>query len=275
MLIDRDFSKNPNKRKLIILNIISFAFMIVVNMLANILPLNGLTTGQVSQHYPNLFSPAGITFSIWGLIYFLLALFIIWQIVFWKKDDHGLIKTVSNGFIISSWANGFWVFSWHYKIIPLSMVLILILLTALAQVNTRLNQQTLTKKERLFVKLPFSVYFGWITVATIANAMVLAVSQGWFGRGVSQEVWTIFALVVGIIIALGIIQKSKNITYGAVIIWAYGGILLKHYSQAGFAGEYPLIIYTVLISIAIIAFSLIRLALNKGRNLVISKKQDY
>jgi hypothetical protein len=260
------FSKHTNKGKLIILNIISFAFMIVVNMLANFLPINGLTTGQVSQHYPNLFAPAGITFSIWGLIYFLLAIFIIWQVAFWKKDDHGLIKAVSSGFIISSWANGFWVFSWHYKIIPLSMVLILIILISLAMVNTRLYYQILTKKERLFVKLPFSVYFGWITVATIANAMVLSVSLGWYGGGISQEFWTIFALVAGIIIAAAIIRKRMDIPYGAVIIWAYGGILLKHYSQSGYAGKYPLIIYTVLISIAIIMFLLFSLAFKKRKN---------
>ncbi|NTW05099.1 MAG: tryptophan-rich sensory protein [Peptococcaceae bacterium] len=240
--------------------------MITVNMLANLLPINGLTTGQVSQHYPNLFAPAGITFSIWGLIYFLLALFIIWQVAFWKKDDHGLIKAVSSGFIISSWSNGFWIFSWHYKIMPLSMVLILIILISLALVNTRLYHQTLTKKERLFVKLPFSVYFGWITVATIANAMVLSVSLGWDGWGISREFWTIFALVAGIVIAAAIIRKRRDVPYGAVIIWAYGGILLKHYSQSGYAGKYPLIIYTVIASIVAVILLLISIAPNKKKS---------
>jgi hypothetical protein len=52
------------KRFFVLLNFVGFIGMLVVNGLANGLPINGRTTGELSAMFPNLFVPAGITFSI-------------------------------------------------------------------------------------------------------------------------------------------------------------------------------------------------------------------
>ena len=159
---------------------ISYLVMVVVNWLAASLPINGVTPGEVSDSYPNLFAPAGLTFAIWGLIYLLLAIFIVYQL----GNSHGntnpakaeLLRNIGVLFSISSLANSAWIFSWHYRIIPLSMLLMAVLLICLIMINQRLAKEKLRASEKFFIRLPFSLYFGWITVATIANATVLLVS---------------------------------------------------------------------------------------------------
>ena len=179
--------------------------MVTVNALANILPLNGLTTGEVSDSYPNLFAPAGITFSIWGVIYLGLAGFILYQLGAFKGKsgiNQEVIMKIGHYSRISSLANTAWIFSWHFKLIQLSLVLMVVILVCLIKINTRLHAMDLRIKEKIFVRIPFSIYFGWITVATIANVTVFLVSIGWDGWGLSERVWTIIALGLGLIISM-------------------------------------------------------------------------
>jgi len=247
-------------------NVLSFILMVTINALANILPINGITTGGVSDSYPNLFAPAGVTFAIWGLIYLLLAGFVIYQLGLFKgADTKAIIKLISGYFIMSSLANTAWIFSWQYKIIPLSMILMLVILVCLIKINIKINSIELTSKEKLFVKLPFSVYFGWITVATIANATTMLVSLGWNGWGLSEQIWTIVILSIGLIIGMATTLKNKDIPYGIVIFWAYLGILIKHISLSGFAGDYPGIITTLIISLVVIFICLLYIT-KKGKN---------
>lgn len=237
------------------LNAITFVMMVTVNALANILPINGIGTGAVSDAYPNLFAPAGLTFAIWGVIYLLLAGFVIYQLGFIKVKNVERVDTIKRigwYFIISSVANTVWVFSWHYRMIPLSLLLMLVILICLILAYNGINKAPLTSQEKAFVRLPFGVYFGWITVATIANVTTLLVSIGWNGFGLSQSVWTIVALAAGLVIGVATIWKNKDIAYGLVILWAYAGILNKHVMANGFANQYPEIIATVAISMAVV-----------------------
>jgi len=251
--------RQERKTKILrILNLISFILMVAVNALANILPLNGRTTGGVSDLYPNLFAPAGITFSIWGVIYLLLTAFVVYQLRLPKGiNTTDIIERIGSYFIISSVANAAWIFSWHYDIIPLSMLLMSVILICLIIINARINSARLTLKEKLFVRLPFSVYFGWITVATIANATTLLVSLGWNGWGMSQQFWTIIILGVGLVITMATTLKNKDIAYGLAVFWAYLGILIKHISSNGFAGEYPGIIIAVSICLIVILITVL------------------
>ncbi|MBZ9633687.1 hypothetical protein [Clostridium sp. FP1] len=121
-------------------------------------------------------------------------------------------------------------------------------------------------KEKLFVKLPFSVYFGWITLATIANASTLLINLGWNGWSISEQIWTIVILFVGLIIGMTTTLKNKDIPYGIVIFWAYLGILIKHVSSSGFAGMYPGIITTLIISLVVIFICILYVA-KKVRNI--------
>ena len=239
-----------------ILVVITFLLMITVNALANILPINGITTGEVSDYYSNLFAPAGITFAVWGLIYLLLAAYTIYQLVFFQNDigkaKENLFQKVGLYFSISSIANTIWILCWHYMAIPSTMVLMVVILICLIIIVLEIKKVEFSFKDKLFIKLPFSIYFGWITIATIANVTTLLVSIGWDGFGISQEVWTIIIILVGLVIGVATTAVNRDIPYGLVIIWAYIGILIKHKSPSGFNGEYPAIIITVIVCILVL-----------------------
>jgi len=216
----------------LVLNLIGYIGMVTVNGLANALPLNNKTTGELSDQYPNLFVPAGLTFSIWGVIYVLLAIFIIYQLVytFRRTDSQSpFLERIGILFFVSCVANLGWIFAWHYEIIPLSLLLMLILLASLIGVYLRLHigRSNASKTEKYLVHLPFSIYLGWITIATIANITVLLVSLGWNRLGLSEQFWTILVIIVGIILSLIALFYRKDIFYVMVVDWALLGILLK------------------------------------------------
>ena len=234
----------------------AFAVMVTINALANILPINNISTGEVSDSYPNLFAPAPITFAIWGVIYLLLALFVLYSFGLFKgKKGYSseAIKRIKYCFIISSVANSAWIFAWHNQMIGLTVILMAVIFVTLLLAYIRIGSEKLTMKEKAFVKLPFSVYFGWITIAAIANITTYLVSIGWNGFNIAEPVWMIMIAVVGLLIGGGTTIIKKDVAYGLVIIWAYAGILIKHLSQSGFAGEYTGVIITVSVSQVIMA----------------------
>jgi len=248
---------------------ITFLIMIAINALANILPINGQGTGQVSDSYPNLFAPAGITFAIWGVIYLLLLCFTLYVLGLFQKGKNsvksGLLAQVGILFSISSIANAIWIFSWHYHQIPLSMLLMFAILVCLIRINQLIVKEnpTMTTREKFFIRIPFSVYFGWITVATIANATALLVSLDWNGFGMTDATWAIIIISVGAAIGLATMLKNRDIAYGIVLIWAYIGIWIKHTSASGFAGQYPSVITTVIVCVALFAAAEVFLAVKK------------
>lgn len=247
------------KRKISFIKVfttITFLLMIIVNALANILPINNLNTGQVSEFYPNLFAPAALTFSIWGLIYLLLAGYTLYQLGFFRNDqsllDERILDKASFYFSISSIANMAWILAWHYLLISLSMVLMIIILICLIMIVQIIKKEKLSFREKLFVRLPFSIYFGWITVATIANLVALLVSLGWNGLGNGAVLWTVVLIIIGLGIGVAMTLNNRDIAYGLVFIWAYTGILIKHTSTSGFAGQYSSIVTTVIICLALL-----------------------
>lgn len=233
---------------------VSFLIMIVVNILANVIPFNGVTTGEVSDSYPNLFTPAGLTFSIWGVIYLLLAAYTIYQFDFFKSRvlNKNIIEKIGIYFTITSIANSIWIFLWHYRAISLSVIMIVLMLIFLIIINMKLKKEELIFREKLFIKLPFSIYFGWITIATIANITTYLVSIGWNRFGISDWIWTIMVLIIGLLIGGLTMIKNQDFWYGLVIVWAYIGILIRHTSPSGFSGQYPLIIIVLIISIIVL-----------------------
>ena len=228
--------------------------MVLVNFLANALPINNRTTGAISNAYSNLFAPAGLTFSIWGLIYLLLGGYIFYQFTKGGKKKEKLLKKINPFFITTSIANIAWIFSWHYDYIGLSLFLMLILLISLIKIADILRQEKLKFKEKLFISVPFSVYFGWITVATIANVTVFLVSLGWKGFGMADFIWTSIVLVIGALIGILRMRKDRSIAYGLVFIWAYFGIFFKHLSSAGFNGQYPSVILIAVVCLVLFGF---------------------
>ncbi|MFA5184407.1 MAG: TspO/MBR family protein [Patescibacteria group bacterium] len=231
-----------------------FLLMVAVNSLANILPINGRDTGMISDAYPNLFAPAGLTFSIWGLIYILLAAYTIYQFGFFRGDPGAgkgkILRSVNIYFIISSLLNISWIFAWHYDLIWLSFLIILALFFCLLKITRMLSHERFTALSKALLVLPFSIYLAWITVANIANFTVFLVSLGWNGLGLGGQIWTMLALLLGAASGAILMLKDKNLAYSLVFIWAYAGILIKHLSASGFNGEYPAVIITVILSLA-------------------------
>ncbi len=243
---------------------LAYIAMVFVNFLANSLPINDRTTGAISDAYPNLFTPSGLTFSIWGLIYLLLAGYLVYQFIYESsKKKEALFKKINILFIATSIANISWIFAWHYDFIGLSVIIMAALLILLIKIADILRVEKFTSKEQLFISAPFSIYFGWITVATIANITVFLVSIGWDGFGIADFVWTSIILLVGALIGILRMLKDKDIAYGLVFVWAYLGILLKHISASGFDMQYPSIITTLIVCLVLFGFFVARLIYHK------------
>lgn len=235
---------------------VMYIAMVAINFLANGLPLNNRSTGAISDSYPNIFAPAGPAFSIWGLIYLLLGAYVIYQFV--KKDQktEDLLKKINPLFIATSLANISWIFAWHYDYIGLSVLIMTTLLFLLIKIADILRTERFTSLENYLIRVPFSVYFGWITVASIANITIFLVSINWNRFGIADFIWTSIILVVGALIGILRMQKDKNIAYGMVLVWAYSWILFKHLSVSGFNEQYPSVIATVGICLLAFVFSL-------------------
>jgi hypothetical protein len=217
---------SSNNKVLRISNIVAFIVTIIVNAAANILPLNGITTGELSDKYGNLFTPAGYVFSIWGVIYILLAAFTFYQ---YTENDEELHNKISWLFVVSCFFNSIWIFLWHYEILSLSIVAIAGILVCLLLIYTRLRigLVNVSKKKLYMVNSTFSVYLGWITVAPIANVAALLVANGWDGYNSTAVYITIAMIIVALVLTLVNTYIRGDVAYAAVIIWALGGIVQK------------------------------------------------
>jgi len=239
------------------LNLVAFLATVAINAMANALPINGKTTGELSDLYPNLFVPAGLTFSIWGLIYLLLAIFAVYQIAAPNRNTADFLQRIGLMFIVASAANIGWIFLWHYQRVSASLVLMLVLLASLLAIYLRLGigVRAASWRERLLVQLPFSVYLGWITVATIANVTAVLVHLGWNRFGASQELWTVVVLVVATLITIGVLFTRNDLFYALVILWAFLGILIKR--QAVDSPPSRAIIVTLAVTMTVIGVVLL------------------
>lgn len=218
-----------NRYALPALNTVGLVLVLTLNGLANALPINGVTTGGVSDRYENLFTPAGLTFSIWGLIYLLLTAFVVYEWLMARRGRDWFSARIGPWFFVSCLANASWILAWHYRLLPLSLLIMLVLLGSLLAIylHLRIGLTGITRGEWAFVHLPFSVYLGWITVATIANVTVLLVSIQWGAFGLSPQFWTVAVIAVATAIALAMAFRRRDIYFCLVVDWALLGILLK------------------------------------------------
>jgi hypothetical protein len=241
-----------------VLVVITFLFMLTANGLAVALPLNGQTSGAISDSFKVIFVPAGYVFSIWGLIYLLLIGFTIYQALPAQRENPLLQKV---GFLValSNMLNGVWIFFWHYNLFVWTMVIMLGLLATLIAIFLRLDigKREFTTAEKWFVSIPFSVYLGWITVATIANATALLKYLGWSGWGIDAQVWTIILLGAGVIISAMMSFNRKDIAYALVLVWAFTGIAVK------WLGVYPAVVVSAFVAVGFVLLFLVIARLRK------------
>ena len=209
--------------------VLALIVTIAINGLANALPFNDLSTGEISDSFRVYFVPAAYVFSIWGLIYLGLIAYAIYQALPAQRDNPRL-RRVGYLFTASCLANAVWLFLWHYEQFPLTLLVMLALLVLLILIYLRLGigRAPVSSAEKWLVRVPFSIYLGWITVATIANATSLLYYLKWDGWGISDEAWAIIMLIAGGAIASAVVRTRDDIAYMLVIIWAFVGIALKH-----------------------------------------------
>ncbi|MGD9381132.1 MAG: tryptophan-rich sensory protein [Candidatus Thorarchaeota archaeon] len=262
-------SSKINSVYLQIANVVAIVGSIVFNALVNILPLNGITTGEVSNAYPNLFTPANYVFAIWGAIYTLLFVFMFYQIRTSQRDSDYL-QEIGFLYLLSAVVNIAWLTVFHYSypapndLIILTTVPIFGLFLTLLYIYLRLGVgvKDVSRGVRLAVQIPLSVYLGWLSVATIANtASVL----NYLGRSPGipievQEMWTAAVIIVAFLITFLMLIRRKDFAFGLVVIWATLGIASKQMAS-------PLIYYTAL-GVAVVIFILIVI-------LPLLKKESY
>ncbi len=194
-----------------------------MNALANILPINGNTTGELSNRIEVLITPAGYAFSIWSLIYILIGIWIIRQ---YPKNRQGLpVYTNTSGvFVISGLLNCTWILTWHYEYFIASLVVMVAYLISLIILYKRMKNSN----PGFFDIAPFAMNLGWISVATIVNAAYVLKDNGWNGFGYSDEVWTVIMLTVGAGLAIIFKFKESDYIYPLVFVWAYIAIGIRN-----------------------------------------------
>jgi benzodiazapine receptor len=240
-------------------NIVAFIVTLVVNGLAGTTILNGRTTAEVSDLYSSPFTPAGYVFGIWGIIYALLTVFVIYQALP-KKKDKLFQKQISVLFILSSLFNTIWLLLWQYDYITWSVVVMFALLATLSTIYLRLGigKSSAVRTEKLCVHLPFSVYLGWITVASIANVAAALVSIGWTGLGLGSETWAIIAIGIALMATLAVIIVRKDFVYSLVVVWALAGIAVKQnmYPTIVLITEEAITVILVALALSLVAWKL-------------------
>lgn len=230
-----------------LINLFSFLGVLTVNYLANALPLGGRDTGTISGMYPNLFVPAGFTFAIWGVIYLALIGFI--AAGFFQKYER-VIRAIGPLFAMSCMANIAWLFAFHYLWIKTSMVFMVILLVTLITLYQNLWEHKEQTGQSNWISVPFSIYLGWISVATIANTAITLMEMGIAPDTPLALVMTIMVITVAIILAVLMLQGLNDYFYALVVVWALFGIYSKR--SADISANDLFIEYLTVFGIAII-----------------------
>lgn len=209
--------------------VLSTLGVIVVNGLANALPLNGQTTGAISDRFQVYFVPAGYVFAIWGLIYLALIGYSIYQALPSQRDNPRL-QRIGWLYVVSCAANTAWLFLWHYEFLEWTIVVMGVLLLCLIAIYLILGigRRRTSATEMWLTHVPFSIYLGWITVATLANATLLLDYLHWGGWGLAAEGWAVIMLAVATAITLLVRLSRGEVAYLAVIVWAFVGIAIRH-----------------------------------------------
>jgi hypothetical protein len=239
-----------------IITILITLLTITVNGLANALPLNGQGTGEISDRFDIYFVPAGYVFSIWGLIYLGLVTFTIYQALPAQKDNP-LLKRIYPAYWVGNLANAVWIFLWHYEIFSLTLVAMLTILVSLLYIYNQISKAKpeLVNVQKWFVKLPVSIYLGWISVATIANVSQVLFFFDWGGWGITPAVWAVILLAVATVLGLLMQWRENNISYVLVLVWAFIGINNSQADTALVANA--ALLASVLLVLAIIVVSFI------------------
>lgn len=212
-------------------NLVTVLIALTVNILASTLPLNGQNTGEISDRFEVYFVPAGYVFAIWGVIYLGWIAFVIYQFQPSQKDSPRL-RRLGYLFALSNLFNAGWLFAWHYNLFGLSVLIMLSLLGLLIASYLRLdvNRSSARGVEWWSVDLPFSIYLGWISVATVANITSWLYFIEWNGFGISAPLWAVIMIAVASVLGILMTITRRDAAYVFVLAWSFIGIAVKQAS---------------------------------------------
>ena len=210
------------------INLLTVMLALGVNILATALPLNGQSTGEISDRFEVYFVPAGYVFSIWSLIFLGWIAFTIFQLQPSQRENPRL-RRLGYLFALSNLANAAWLFCWHYNLFGLSVLVMLTLLGLLiaSYIRLNVNRSPVPRIEYWSVDVLFSVYLGWITVATVANISDWLYFVGWDGFGIPAQTWAVIMLAVASLLGLAMAWTRRDAGYLLVLVWAFIGIAIK------------------------------------------------
>jgi hypothetical protein len=213
-------------------NAVAYAVTLGANGLAVALPLNDNSTAELSDRFPVLVTPENWVFSIWTLIYVLLGAFVVYQALPRMRSDADL-RAVGYLPVVAGVLNSGWIVLWHFEFFAATVPVMLGLLVTLILIHRRLRSaRSGPSAKRWLLGLPFSVYLGWITVATIANISQMLYWAGFRGGPLSEEAWAGIVLATGVVIAVLMLLREADWAYALVIVWAYVGIAAKETATA-------------------------------------------
>lgn len=231
------------KQLLQILNVVSLLFTIGVNYLLNG-QQGGSSIGDISAKYDNLLTPAGYAFGIWGLIYLSLIIFAIYQAadLFRKELKRNFILSIGWWFIIANLANAAWVWAFVNDQPGLSLLIMLVIFVSLLKIviNTRMEKWDAPNPVIFYIWWPFSLYFGWITVALIINVSAWLTAIQWTGAPINPEIWAILVLLVAAFVFIAMTWTRNMREYANVGVWGIVAIGVKNWAL------HPLVAWTAI-----------------------------
>ena len=257
-----------NTKKLAILNTFSLGFHIIISYFVQNKKLSSMEVGEVSAKYDSLFAPAGLTFAIWGVIYISLIAFCIYHLYkAFNSDKADQVNSDTNSigwlFTINNIATGLWLIAWVNEALLLSVFLMLLQLISLILISIRAHISNPERPilSKLFTQFPLSIYFGWITIATIANISAYLISVSWNGFNITENYWVIIMIGAATLVSLFIILVRRNFFYGMVVLWALYGIILKRNALG--ENQYESIVHAAWAGFIIVLLALIIRLINR------------
>ncbi len=222
------------------LTVAAVLMAIAINGISNVNPPAGKNTGEVSNTILGgvIITPAGYAFAIWGLIYIGLIAYSIYQALPAQRHNPAFQK-VSWGIIGACVLQTIWIYVFlTFNFWP-SVLLILGILGCLAYAYVNTRSVPATWKNRWLFQAPVSVYFGWITVATVVNVAgalyvmnVPAQRLAEFSSSIDPSAGGLFATDVMMAISAGlaalIAWKYRDVSFPAVVVWALIAIAVRN-----------------------------------------------
>lgn len=226
---------------LAVLNVVAYVSTLVINFLSQSASVLGFkpfpyTVAELGESRALFFLPAGYVFAIWGVIYLGLGAFAVYQAR--AANREAVVNQIGWWFIISSLGNMTWLVLFLNNQIVASTVAMLVILVALIAIYLRLGigRSAVSAAERWAVHIPFSIYLGWITVATVANVAAALYDGGSVTGflGLSADIWAVAMMAIAVAITLAMIYRHRDVAYALVVVWALAGIYARPFTTPVF-----------------------------------------